>query len=220
MVTLYTPDGWVDMAGIMDEGYPFTLVCGGRGTGKTFGALVKVRQESSPGNRFIYLRRTQTQLDLLNKPEFSPWRSVDKVLGTVTVTRSITKYNAGYYDGTIMEDGTAAPEGPPLGVSAALTTFSNLRSFDSDASRILYDEFIPQAGDRPIKDEAEALWNCYETVNRNRELAGQDPVQLVCMANANTIGNPIFLDLGLVQVAERMRAKGKEWWTDERNHKL
>ena len=214
---LYTPDGWLNVPEILRQGYPFTFVTGGRGTGKTFGALLEARQRSSPNHRFMLLRRTQTQVELISKPEFSPFKAVDQATGTVTVTQPLTKYTSGFYNGQEQDDGSIKAAGPILGYTAALSTFSNLRGFDaSDVDLIIFDEFIPQAQERPIKDEAGALWNCVESVSRNREMSGRDPVQLLCLANANTLGNPIFLDLQLVSVAEQMRAKGRETWTDDR----
>ena len=40
------------------------------------------------------------------------------------------------------------------------------------ASDIIFAEFIPEAHERLIKNEAAALFNFYETINRNRELDG------------------------------------------------
>lgn len=214
---LYTDAGWLDVPEILRQGYPFTFVTGGRGTGKTYGALLYARQRSAPMHRFMLLRRTQAQVELISKPEFSPFKAIDAGSGTVTVTQPLTKYTSGFYNGQEQDDGSIKPYGPLLGYTAALSTFSNLRGFDaSDVDLVIFDEFIPQAQERPIKQEADALWNAVESISRNREITGRDPVQLLCMANANTLGNPIFLDLQLVSVAERMRSKGKEVWTDDK----
>ena len=43
-----------------------------------------------------------------------------------------------------------------------------------------------------------------------RELKGEKPLQVLCLANANDLANPIFLELGLVRKAEQMRRKGQE----------
>ena len=210
-MNLYTSEGWLDVPAIVKQGYPFTFVTGGRGTGKTYGALLYARQRSAPSHRFMLLRRTQAQVELISKPEFSPFKALDLAEGFVTVTQPLTKYTSGFYNGKEQDDGTWKAAGPLLGYTAALSTFSNLRGFDaSDVDLIIFDEFIPQAQERPIKDEPGALYNCYESVARNRT-----GVQLLCLANANTLGNPIFLDLQLVQTAERMRAKGREIWTDD-----
>ena len=214
---LYTDAGWVDIPEILHQGYPFNFVSGGRGTGKTYGALLHGRQRSAPMNRFMLLRRTQAQVELISKPEFSPFKAIDAGSGTLTVTQPLTKYTSGFYDGREQDDGSVKAYGPPLGYTAALSTFSNLRGWSApEISLCIFDEFIPERHERPIKDEAGALWNCYESINRNREMAGGSPLQLLCLANANTLGNPIFIDLQLVSVAEKMRAKGREIWTDDK----
>ena len=216
-MNLYTPEGWVNIPGIVKQGYPYMFLTGGRGTGKTYGALLFARQRSAPSNRFMLLRRTQAQVELISKPEFSPFKALDLNEGFVTVTQPLTKYTSGFYNGQEQEDGSWKAAGPLLGYTAALSTFSNLRGWSTpEIDFICFDEFIPERHERPIKDEAGALWNCYESINRNRELAGHDPVKLLCLANANTLGNPIFIDLQLVQTAERMRAKGREIWTDDK----
>ena len=56
-MNLYTPDGWVDIPAILACGMPFIFCVGGRGTGKTYGALKQARAESDPDNRFLLMRR-------------------------------------------------------------------------------------------------------------------------------------------------------------------
>jgi hypothetical protein len=86
-----------------------------------------------------------------------------------------------------------------------------MRGFDaSDCKVLLYDEFIPERHERAIKNEGSAFLNAYETINRNRELKGEEPLQALCLANAFNIANAIFLELGLVGICERMKAKGQE----------
>ena len=75
---------------------------------------------------------------------------------------------------------------------------------------IIWDEFIPERHERPIKNESDAFFNAYETLNRNRELNGGNPIQLLALANANDLANPMFISLGLVRKAEQMKKKGQE----------
>ena len=90
----------------------------------------------------------------------------------------------------------------------ALTTVTNIRGFDaSNVKVIFYDEFIPETIDRPIKGEGEALLNAYETINRNRELNGGEPVKFIGCANSNRIDNEVFLSLGIVDECEKMAKK-------------
>lgn len=214
---LYTEDGWLDVPALLRTGLPFLFVVGGRGTGKTYGALKEARRRSSEGHRFIYLRRTLTQIEIINKPEYCPFKALDANEGYLTAVKPVSKYSSAFYDAEATEDGKMAAGGPALGYTAALSVASHLRSQDmSDCDLILYDEFIKLPQEHPIKGEAAALWGLYETVNRNREQLGRPACQLLCLANANELGNPVFMDLKLIRRAERMRERKQEWWQDDK----
>ena len=199
------------MENILKTKLPFIFIIGGRGTGKTFGALKYVLEHNI---KFVFLRRTQTQVDLIAKQEFSPLKPVADYLHIDVVSVPLTKYNVGFYKAITNDEGKLSPIGECLGYSMALSTVSNLRGFSSDVQCILYDEFIPERHERPIKEEASALWNCYETLNRNRELDQKPPIQLVCMANSNDAGNAVFTDLKLISKVESMKLKGQSYSLD------
>lgn len=204
---IYQDSGYIDMRKIMSLGLPFNFIVGGRGTGKTYTGLETLIEDKK---KFIYMRRTQTQADLINKPEFSPFKSLNDDFGWNIGTESLSKYNAGFYQ-QIEDDGRLISTGAPLGYTCALSTISNIRGFDaSDVEVLLYDEFIPEKHERPIKKEAWALFNAFESINRNRELKGKTALQLICLANANDMANPIFLELGLVKKAVEMKRKKQE----------
>ena len=196
---LYSENGYVNIPGILSENLPFNFCIGGRATGKTYTSLKTVVEQRI---MFMFMRRTQEQANLINKPEFSPFKSLNNDLDWNIKTRKISKYNGGFYDG----------ESPlPIGYTCALSTISNIRGFDAqDVELLIYDEFIPERHERPIKNEGAAFLNAYETINRNRELKGFKPLQVLCLANANDLSNPIFLELGLVTKAEKMRSKCQE----------
>lgn len=205
---IYDDNGYLSIDNILSCNKPFIFVVGGRGTGKTYGALKYVIEHDI---KFILMRRTQSQVDLINKPEFCPFKSLNNDKGWNIGTAPISKYNVGFYR---MEDqnGKAVPSGPPVGLSVALSTISNLRGFDaSDIELLIYDEFIPERHERPIKEEGAAFLNAYETINRNRELQGRKPLQVLCLANANDLGNPIFTELKLIAKAENMKRKDQEF---------
>lgn len=206
-MNLYLDSGYVNMKAIINAGLPFNFVVGGRATGKTYTTLKTVKEDNI---KFMFMRRTQSQLDLINKPEFSPFKSLNRDMGWNVHSVSLTKYNAGFYDAELV-DGKPVPSGEPIGYSCALSTVSNMRGFDaSDVTLLIYDEFIPERHERPIKNEGSAFLNAYETINRNRELQGRNPLQVVCLANANDLANPIFIELGLVSKAEKMKRKGQD----------
>lgn len=205
---LYNDKGYVNIPWIRSLGLPLNFIWGGRATGKTFGALEDVRKNEIP---FMFLRRTQAQIDLINKPEFNPYKSVCRLHTDWDVgTSPITKYNSGFYN-MKLDGERSVPEGTPIGYTGAVSTFANLRGFDaSDVEIVIYDEFIPERHERPLKHEAEAFLNALETIGRNRELNGGKPLQALCLANANNLANPLFIYLGLVRKATDMERKGQE----------
>lgn len=197
MINIYEESGYLNIPAILSLGQPFNFIVGGRATGKTYGALKYVLTSK---RKFMLMRRTQSQTDLINKPEFSPFKPVCEDLGIEIWTESLSKYNAKF----TLDDEL-------IGYTCALSTISNMRGFDaSDVDLLIYDEFIPERHERALKNEGSAFLNAYETINRNRELKGHRPLQALLLANAFDIANPIFMELGLVGLAEKMQQKGQE----------
>ena len=117
---IYDQSGYVNVRGILDEGYPFNFLVGGRGTGKTYTTL-KVAKEDE--RLFMLMRRTQSQADLISKPEFSVFKPLNEDLGWNVQVKSISKYNSMFCephgdDGKIQH---------PIGYTCALSTLSNMR---------------------------------------------------------------------------------------------
>lgn len=194
------------MKGILASGIPFIFVIGARGVGKTYGAL---KDNVETGTTSLLMRRTQAQADLISNPDFNIFKPLNDDEGYNIIPKRISKYNSVF----IRTD----EEGQEKVVcySAALSTLSNMRGFDaSEIDRIIYDEFIPEPHERPLKKEAEALFNAYETINRNRELKGRPPVQLVCLANSNDISNCVFEYLNLIRIADKMQKNNNDIWID------
>jgi len=199
---LYLDSGYINIRHCLRSGCPFVIIVGGRGTGKTYGALQAAIEDQTP---FILLRRTQAQADLIGKTEFSPIQPVVNDMGRTQSCKPLSKYTSAIY----LDPDSEQPQ--LIGWTAALSTFSNLRGFDaSSVQLIIYDEFIPESHERPIKNEGDAFLNCYETINRNRELQGRPPVQALLLSNANRMDSPILEALGLISVLERMNKTGQE----------
>lgn len=206
-MNIYQDNGYIDIRKILALNIPFNFIVGGRATGKTYTSLKTTIEDNI---KFIYMRRTQGQSDLISKPEFSPFKSINNDCGYNIGVESLSKYNAGFYH-QIETEGKRISEGLPIGYTCALSTISNMRGFDaSDVDLFIYDEFIPEKHERPIKNESSAFLNAYETINRNRELNGHKPLQCICLANANDLANPIFMELQIVRKAEQMRRKKQE----------
>lgn len=200
---IYLDNGYLNASYFIDCNFPFCAIWGGRGTGKTYGFL----QECIDRNlKFIYMRRTQTQVEILKSPELMPFKKLNKDRGWNINTFPVGKNVTGFYETIKNEKGKLAPAGNPKGLLVPLSTFSNLRGFDaSDCDVLYFDEFIPEKTERPIKNEAEAFFNAIETVSRNRELEGLPPLKVVLTSNANNMANPIFMYLSIVKSAEKLR---------------
>lgn len=194
---IYLKSGYVDIKKILHYNLSFNFVCGGRGTGKTYGALKYVIENNV---KFMLMRRTQAQCDLISRAQFNPFKTVARDLGIEIEMKSISQYNSAFF-----------LDGEQIGYTCALSTISNMRGFDSsEVELLIYDEFIPERHERSIKDEDSAFFNAYETVNRNRELKGEKPLQVLCLANANNLNNAIFTSLSLIDTCLKMEAKDQE----------
>lgn len=198
---LYQSNGYANMPDIIESETPFVLCIGGRGTGKTYGAIKYLLENNVP---FIYLRRTSAQMELVSKDAFSPIVKIGSDIGIALVILALSKYASGVY--RLGEDGK--PDGKPAAINMALSTIANARSFDaSDIKVILYDECIPERHERVISHEQEAFLNMYESIDRNRQLDGRPPVKCVCLANANNLEAPILSALNCIKTLDHMRKK-------------
>ena len=206
MAKIYTPEGWVNWDYIIDQGTAFSMVVGARGVGKTYG-LMKYCLEH--GRKFIYLRRLKSQLEQCASNAGNPFKKLNSDLG-IQVTPKSANGNVYFTDG---EDTIA------LGV--ALSTVANVRGFDySDYDMILFDEAIASDGERPINHEFNAFLNFYETVNRNRELNGEKPVQAVLLGNANRLTNPYYSGWHFMRTALNMIRGNQMVWRSGDNTRL
>lgn len=201
-MNLYTKQGYPDIASWISTEIPFILCCGGRGTGKTYSALLYAYET---GKTFMFIRNSQTQVDRLMKPQYNVFKRMNADKG-INITIGKDGKTGIYYDETDPENIK------PVGYLAALSTFSNFRGPDlSDVDLIIWDEFIPEAQERMVKDSAVVFFNAYETMNRNRELEGRKPIPVLFLANSNKLDNPMFIELGLVRQAEKMLKNDQQY---------
>ena len=210
MAKIYNSAGWVNWPYLMEQPEPFIPVVGPRGTGKTYGVFDWLVEH---GEKFIYLRRLKSQLEECRKPDGNPFRKLntDKgwniqpfaQAGTVTFNKE-------------------SKDGYPVAVGVALSVVANIRGVDySDINYIVFDEFIPSENERPIKHEFAAFENFYETVNRNRELEGKQPVKCIFLGNANKISNPYFSGWHIMKrVLNMIKGRQMVWRAPDRTMML
>ena len=142
-MNIYTKAGYPDISSWISTEIPFILCCGGRGTGKTYSALLYAYET---GKTFMFIRNSQTQVDRLMKPQYNVFKRMNADKG-INITIGKDGKTGIYYDETDPENIK------PVGYLAALSTFSNFRGPDlSDVDLIIWDEFIPEAQERMVKD--------------------------------------------------------------------
>ena len=203
---VFLPSGYVNMRAVFELPFTFIWIVGGRGTVKTYGALEYLLESNT---RFMLLRRTASQAQIVQNPAMTPIKSVVNDHGLKYTVAPVVKGIGGIYEYQ-NTDGKDELIYPAAGYIASLSTFANVRGFDaSDIDAIFYDEFIKEEHEKGMKGEADALLNAYETMNRNRELQGRNPIKMVAASNSTDLANPYFVRLGLVTEFERMRQKSQ-----------
>lgn len=208
---LYLPSGYVNWKYIDSLPVTFVAVIGGRGTGKTYG-LLDYQHKTYPNERYMFMRRLETQVEKLTIPEYSPYEqlNIDNGWSYQIVPRG---KGGGYatYHMVENEDGKMVPEGSPVAAVASLSTFSTIRGTGgSSFQKFFFDEFIKQPEEKPIKEEGFVLLHAYETLNRNREFSGLDPIKMFMLANSNNFVNPVFKELGIMSEVEKMYKSGMD----------
>lgn len=215
-INRYLQNGYIDFDSVTNiDCISFYMLWGGRATGKTYGACKYVAEKAriSNDNKFLWIRRTEKESKLISTETGNIFKSInDDNEWEVHPLKQKSLFTA-YYDCEKTENGYNPIK--LLGYIGALSTVGNFRGYDlSDVSTIIFDEFIKTPSARPIKNEGDAILDLYESINRNREFAGKEPLKLICLSNANDLGNPIFLTLNIVDRAEYMVNNGKYQYID------
>lgn len=212
----YTKDGYIDVDKLYKEDKSvFKFIIGARGIGKTFGELKYwINKVRGTGNKIVLMRRTQTQVDLIKTPELNPFLALEYELGNdyKFILKSINKNITGVYLSVYDPDDNTYKPGELVCYMIALSTVSNIRGFaGNDIIHIIYDEFTGELHERPISNEGTAFLNAIETIGRNRELKGLDPLSVTCLSNSTMLANPIFIELNLVTLCEKALNKGRDY---------
>ena len=99
------------------------------------------------------------------------------------------------------------------GVALAVNSIAKYKGFGGmrKCKYLVFDEFIPAPWERHVtRLEGEAVLDLYETVSRDREERGLEPLLLVCLANSNDLSNEMFNTLEITDDVVDMIAAGDD----------
>lgn len=189
------------------------IVWSRRGPGKTYSAL------RYPYHKFktLYIKRTNKDVkticeysgDLDFDP--SPWAPLNRDFGLNVKPRLLKDGLGAFYD----SDPDGNPVGPVVNYVASLNSIKQVKGIDlTQAEWIIFDEFIPQAGEVVKRAEGEMLLDLYETVNRDRRKRGRPGLKLILFANAEEISTHITNALEVVDTMAEMQATGQNKFYD------
>lgn len=200
------------------KGINIYYFCGGRGIGKTYGAIDMAYQvgmgelmlsDIEDDNKVLFLRRTAVEAEAISRAEKSFFKKYNQNEHKDISTDYHAKLNIGTFYNNIDKE-------RKLGYIAGLSTFSNSRGVDfSDVILIIYDECIPESENKAtIKNEGFLLLNAIETINRNRLQEGKPEVILVMMSNPIDLGNGLLAQLDITRILNHMIFSNLQSYTE------
>ena len=204
-MNIYTADGWLDIEHIKQvadrNGINFIIIIGKRQVGKTYGVLKFMLDNDV---RFIFSRRVQAEIDMLNKGVNSPFEKIEYWKDRI-LFKSESKYTSSIL--RIEEDETESR----IGMGCALTTIGNIRGFNGDIyTDWVFDEFIPEEQLFKVRNECDTFLNAHTTINGNRELEGRPCLRTWLLSNSNNLRSGVLDALKITKDVERMSLKGEE----------
>ena len=195
---------WFEIKNYEHKFKPLSIFIGGRGIGKTYSSIAYLIEKGKP---FIYLRNTAVEIDECASTLGNPFTAYNNDHGTNYKMIAEKKHY-------LIVEAKPDPEDPDkevyrtIGYAGALSVFENMRGVDfSEVEYVFMDEFIT------IKtltfNQYSAFIKMYETVARNRELQGRDPLICILCSNSQDLYNPILQGFGFVNIIENMMRIGQ-----------
>lgn len=204
------PKGYIDIEDC--DLRTLSVLFGGRGIGKTY-SILKHRIENalkSETSKFIWMRDSQEVVKKVaaGNSLASPICQNCPEIPEITIEKSSGNY-------CFIAD-PKTDNFRVIGYLMALSTFHNARGLSyEDVNNITWDEFIPEEGTVVKKNQGAIFLNAYESVNRNRELEGLNPVQIIFLSNTNDIYSDVLEDLGVSCLLEDMMYNNQTSYLDD-----
>ena len=203
MKDIFAENGYLDAEFILENSLSFNHIIAARGVGKSYLTKRFLDLTENPTETpILYVRRSNVKLensfsktgcDFLKKDWF-PDAKVD-----YSEKQAIGKLY-------LSEDDYVNDRPAIIGVS--MSTFQNKTGIDlTNVYTVIFDEYIPQKGERPIKHEFQAYKNIMELVFRNRDEAEQSKIKVWFFGNSNAIMSNILIGYRLISKCYEMCKK-------------
>lgn len=182
-----------------------------RGSGKTYSALKYSLENKIP---IIYMKRTDDDVDIITmrtdvqEDDFdpSPYAPINRDTGS---NIKAVKLHGGF-GAFYRHNDEGLPYGEAVSYIISFNQIKKYKGFDfSKVEWIVFDEFIPQAGELCRKTEGEKLLDLYMTIARDRQKRGRGVLRLVMFANAEEISTPVTNELEIVDAMADLNASGE-----------
>lgn len=201
--------GWFSITPALSYGRHLNMIVGPRSVGKSVSvAIFVLTQYLKTGREFMYVRRTKDTLELTAAEWFTSAVQIMKDNGYEFEFSYDSKH---YYI-----------NGNHCGYALPLNAQQKYKGANfSTVDWVIFDEFIAFDGERYLGNrtnalaEYKALISLYQTVDRGVGNAYRNEVKMICLGNAETFFNPLFMGTGadayLRLDAHFIAPKGKEW---------
>lgn len=192
-----------------DPKYPFCIIVGSRGCGKTFSGLRgAIPERGEIDGKLLFMRRTTEEIEVVagdgveTDDSLQPFVSINREYGT----DFRFERNGKMYD-ILHTDATGATVF--AGKGGSLTSMHKVRGADFlDYTDMILDEAIPEGHIAKRRGLAAALLHAYETVCRNREFNGRPPVNMWILSNSDELYNEYFIELNIINDVEQLVRNG------------
>lgn len=191
------PD-YYNIESALKKGMAWNVVIGGRGIGKTYSTLQKAVDE---GKKIILMRYTKKEVSYCSSKKGNPFKKLNTKRGW-----HIGVAVSGEGIGIISDEETHEM----VGYVISLADISDVKSIDfSEIDWIIFDEIVRKKNSRKlIQTPGTDFLDFVETVARNRELEGEEPVKVIMLSNSTNYESEILLELNITREFEVMLSKG------------
>lgn len=204
MATYLDENGYLSYEKMMKLSRNFNFVIGARGLGKTCQTKEHILHSDTP---ILYVRRFKVQAGLQCSDDGDFTKDF-------MFPMAIFDWSEKYGIGKVYLTESDVENQKPSVIIVSLSTFQNLTGVDlTNVYTVVFDEFIPQKGDRPLKHEFQAYKNIMEIVYRNRPFEDTEKIKVWFYGNSNAISSNILLGYKLIETVYKMVHKSIEYAT-------